>query len=114
VGIRLEKCGVLVAAVETSVFCFHVLTTSLMSLFIEVTDYCWLAEERNFFFSFHTSRKAPGLTHPPIQWAPGLKWPGRDANHSPSSNAEVKNGWSYATTRPLFHHDGGSDDCIFF
>jgi len=29
---------------------------------------------------------------------PGLKRPGREANHSPPSNAEVKNKWSYTST----------------
>jgi hypothetical protein len=25
----------------------------------------------------------------------GVKWPGSETNHSPSSSAEVKNAWSY-------------------
>jgi hypothetical protein len=38
-----------------------------------------------------------GPTQPPIQWAPGthslgLKRQGREADHSPPSSAEVKNG----------------------
>ena len=40
-----------------------------------------------------------GPTQPPIQWVPGVfagvKQPGRDADHSPSSDGEVKNEWSY-------------------
>jgi hypothetical protein len=36
-----------------------------------------------------------GPTHPPIQWVPGalslgVKLPGREADHSPPSSAEVK------------------------
>jgi len=36
-------------------------------------------------------------------WVPGalslrVKWPGREADHSPSSSAEVKNAWSYTST----------------
>jgi hypothetical protein len=36
-------------------------------------------------------------TQPPIQWIPGVlslevKWPGNDADHSPPSSAEVKEG----------------------
>jgi hypothetical protein len=46
-----------------------------------------------------------GPTQPPIQWvtgAPslGIKLPGREADHSPPSSAEVKNAWSYTFTRP--------------
>jgi hypothetical protein len=28
----------------------------------------------------------------------GIKWPGREADHSPPSSAEVKNAWSYTST----------------
>jgi hypothetical protein len=47
-------------------------------------------------FLFTTaSRTALGPTQPPIQWVPGvlslgLKRPGREADHSPPSSAEVK------------------------
>jgi hypothetical protein len=47
-------------------------------------------------FSLTTaSRTALGPTQPPIQWVPGalslgVKRPGREADHSPPSSAEVK------------------------
>jgi hypothetical protein len=47
-------------------------------------------------FLFTTaSRTALGPTQPPIQWAPGalflmVKRPGREADHSPPSSAEIK------------------------
>jgi hypothetical protein len=42
-------------------------------------------------------------TQHPIQWVPGtlslwVKRPGREADHSPPSSAEVKNAWSYTST----------------
>jgi len=52
-------------------------------------------------FLFATvSRLALGPSQPPIQWVTralslGLKWPRREADHSPISSAEVKNMWSY-------------------
>jgi hypothetical protein len=53
---------------------------------------------KNFYLSM-SSRLALGSTQPPIQWAPGafspgVKWLKREADHSPSSNAEVNKTWS--------------------
>jgi hypothetical protein len=47
-------------------------------------------------FLFTTaSRTSLGPTQPPIQWVPGalflgVKWPGREDNHSPPYSAEVR------------------------
>jgi hypothetical protein len=47
-------------------------------------------------FLFTTGfRPALGSTQPPIQWVPGtlslgIKRPGREADHSPSSSAEIQ------------------------
>jgi hypothetical protein len=54
-------------------------------------------------FLVTVSRPAVGPTQPPIQWAPGavspgVKRPGREADHSHPSNAVVKNAWSYTST----------------
>jgi hypothetical protein len=55
-------------------------------------------------FLFTTaSRPALGTTQPPIQWVPealslGVKWPGREADRSPPSSAEVKSAGSYTFT----------------
>jgi hypothetical protein len=55
-------------------------------------------------FLFTTvSRTALGPTQPPIQRVPGtvslgVKRPGREADHTPPSSAEVKNAWSYTST----------------
>jgi hypothetical protein len=42
-------------------------------------------------------------TQPPVQWVSGVlskevKQPGREADHSPTSSAEVKNAWSCTST----------------
>jgi len=54
-------------------------------------------------------RPAVGLTQLPIQWVPGalplfLKWPGREADHSPQSSAEVKYSWNYISTPSIRLH----------
>jgi hypothetical protein len=55
------------------------------------------------------SRLALGLTQPPIPWVPGalslrVKQPGREADHSPPSTAEVTIAWSYTSTPPIRLH----------
>jgi hypothetical protein len=46
---------------------------------------------------------------PPVQWIRelflGIKWPGREADHSPPSNVEVKNEWSFTFMLPMCLHD---------
>jgi hypothetical protein len=49
---------------------------------------------KNFLFST-LSRPALRPTQPPIQWvlgalSPGVKWHGREADHSPPTSADVK------------------------
>jgi hypothetical protein len=63
-------------------------------------------------FLFTTaSRKALEPTQPPIQWVPGalslgVKRPGREADHSPPSSAEVKEWvelYLHSPTMPSWH-----------
>ena len=58
---------------------------------------------------FLPSRPALGPTQHPVQWVPGLSRdkvrPGRAANHSPPSSAEVLKEWSYNST-PLWATTG--------
>jgi len=54
------------------------------------------------FFLVTLSRPTLGPNQPPTQWVPRtltpwVKWPGREADHSPPSNAD-KNAWSYTST----------------
>jgi hypothetical protein len=52
---------------------------------------------------------ALGPSQPPIQRVPGahtlgVKRPGREADNSPQSSAEVKNEWSYTSTPSIRFH----------
>jgi hypothetical protein len=55
------------------------------------------AGAKDFFPLSSVSRPALGPTQPPVQWVPGVlspgvkARPGRDADHSPPSSAEVEN-----------------------
>jgi hypothetical protein len=64
---------------------------------------------RDWEFFSSASTPALGPTQPPIQWVPGsltlgVKLPGREADHSPSSSAEVKNAFSHTSTPPVRLH----------
>jgi hypothetical protein len=70
-------------------------------------SWCLCAWHELGIFVFTTaSRQALGPTQPPIQWVPGVltlgvKRPGREADHSLPSSAEVKNAWS-CTSSPQY------------
>jgi hypothetical protein len=52
---------------------------------------------------------------PPIQWVPGVKQPGREANYSPPTSAEVKETWNYTFTPPyafINHRDNLNKEYI--
>jgi hypothetical protein len=70
----------------------------------------FLAGARIFLFAT-ASRQALVPTQPPIQWVPaantpGIKRPGREADHSPSSSADVQSTWSYTSTPPYVFMEG--------
>jgi hypothetical protein len=54
---------------------------------------------KNFLIST-SSRPVLGPTEPPIQWVPRVMRPGREADHSPPTSAEVKKTWLYTSTPP--------------
>jgi hypothetical protein len=63
---------------------------------------------KSFHFSI-SSIPALGPTQPPIQWVPGalslgVKRPGREADYSSPTSAEVKKTWVYISTHPLSLH----------
>jgi len=58
--------------------------------------------EFSLFFAT-SSRPDLGTTQLPTEWTsgsftPGVKRPGREADHAPPYYAEVKNAWSYTST----------------
>jgi hypothetical protein len=55
------------------------------------------------FSLLHRVQNGSGARLPPIQWVPkalslGVKRPGREADHSLPSSAEVQNAWRYTST----------------
>jgi hypothetical protein len=58
--------------------------------------------ELQIFLLSTESRQALGPTQPPIQWFPAVMRPGRDANSSPLSNAEIENGGTIPPLVPYF------------
>jgi hypothetical protein len=72
-------------------------------------DSDWLRAGVPVGVTIFTSPRRPdqlwGPPQPPIQWvlgalSPGVKWPGREADHSPPTSAEVKKMWIYTSTLP--------------
>jgi hypothetical protein len=74
-----------------------------LSKFVEPAYLYYVCHDQEFesrqglgiFLLTTASTSALGPTQPPIQWLPavlslGIKRPGREADHSPPSNAEVK------------------------
>jgi hypothetical protein len=63
-------------------------------------------QELGIFLFTTVSRTALGPTQPLILWVPaalplGVKRPGREADYSPPSSAEVKNTWNYTSSPPM-------------
>jgi len=84
---------------------FHLdLLTQAFSIGLRAGSSVFDSQEGMGIFLFTTaSRPALGSTQPRIQNLPGnlslgLKWLGREADHSPASSAEYKNECSYTAT----------------
>jgi hypothetical protein len=63
-------------------------------------------------------RPVLGPTEPSTEWVPGpqslrINRPGRDADHSPPSSAEVKNEWMSTSALPICLHSVHTDIFIF-
>jgi hypothetical protein len=58
---------------------------------------------KNFLFSM-SSRLVLGPTELPIQWVPGVKRPGREANHTPPTSSEAKKNVDLYVHSPIRLH----------
>jgi hypothetical protein len=77
-----------------------------MEIQVKLTENCINLRLVHITIFTTASRTALGPTQPPIRWVPGalylgIKRPGREADHSPPSSAEVKNAWRYTCTPPI-------------
>jgi hypothetical protein len=74
-----------------AILTFHssVTFTSIYTLRTQNYDHISCSISR-FLIFVTASRPALRHTQPPIQWIPGVKRPGRDADHSPLPSEEVK------------------------
>jgi hypothetical protein len=76
----------------------------------DLDDWGFVSQQQLGTFLLTTmSRPALGPIQPPSQWVPGalflrVKQPGCEADHSPSSSAEVKNAWSDTSAPPVHLH----------
>jgi hypothetical protein len=91
-------------------FSYYFLTIRHIKTFQrKVVDFTKRRQWVRIFLFTTASRPALWSTQPRIQWVTGalsvgVKWPGREADHSLPSSAEVKNAWSYTSTPPVHLH----------
>jgi hypothetical protein len=64
------------------------------------------AEAGNFFLHHRvqTGSGAHPASYPMVTRALGVKRPGREADHSPSSNAEIRNAWNCTSAHTIHLH----------
>jgi hypothetical protein len=81
------------------------MTVSLHMLLNSAMDDRGFESRQRLGIFLYTTASRPALrpTQRPIQCVPGalslgVKWQGREADHSPPSSAEMKNAWCYAST----------------
>jgi hypothetical protein len=99
-----------------SFFCVVLYSIQKYSCYTDLSSTDWLRAGRprdrrsssgrikNVLFSM-SSTPVLGSTQHPVQWvagalSPGVKRPGREADHSPPASAEVKKVWLYTYTTP--------------
>jgi hypothetical protein len=58
---------------------------------------------RGIFLYSTESRPALGPAQPPIQWVPGVKLPGHEADHSPSASSENGGAITSLPNMPSWH-----------
>jgi hypothetical protein len=80
----------------------------LLLVAVKALHYTWVNVKGKKLFLYLTKHHAiktywdgalGGSGQPPIQWVAGVKRPGREADHSPPSSAEVMNAWNMSSWR---------------
>jgi hypothetical protein len=92
-GVTTQNTSLCIYLSRPPIACYCIfLSLITLRIFSDWIDWGLIPGGGKKYFSSSVSRPAPGSTQSPIQWVPGVKRPGHEADHSPAPPAEVKNG----------------------
>jgi hypothetical protein len=83
---------------------YRIYFLSLVHKVISLTTGVWFPAEENVSLPHHCAQTDPEAPKPPIQWdlSSEVERPEREANHSTSSIARIKNACNFTSTPPTW------------